>query len=204
MKPIEQNIEHNSNELLNEFNKDIGILSSNEYSTTPQEIIDKIENNVKGTDVDIRNQIEEIFFSNVYDYITETFNGILYSDIKNSNSYIKNNLGRELQTISKRGKDAINAIHRNRQMYFEKLYQLNKNNNTSNVIKITMLSIILSFIFLQLSMQKRVSFTYSYIFIGVILIIYLILIIVNIKTNRMRGSEWNKFNFKVKPPKNKN
>lgn len=198
------NIENRSNDLLSKFNKDIGILSSNQYSLTAQEILEKIENDVAGKDIDRKNSIEDIFFHNIYDYINEMFSGILYNDVKTTNDYIKTNLNSENIKLERKRKEIANEIYKKRHLYKEKRYAINKDKNTTFIIKITIMVILLSFILIQLGLENVISMIISYLIIGLLFVIYLVIIVINIKINQNRQLEWDKFNFNVKPPKKNN
>lgn len=195
--------EQKSDQLLKNFNNDLGLLSSSDYSTTPEEIIDKIENDIKGSDVQVKNQIEEIFFNNVHDYISETFNGIIYNDVANTNYFITKNLLKEIQRLSKKEDNIKNNTQRLRQQYKELLSNISKTFYTTNLIKFSIFALLSVFLLIQLSKDKYVSQVSSFSLITIIVLIYLIVIVYNILKNKNRKKgNWDEYVFKVKPPKN--
>lgn len=189
-----------SNKSLAKFNKDIGILASHEYSTTPEDILEKIEYDVKGPNIEVRNQIEEIFFNNVYEYISETFNGVLVNDVSNTNIYLQQNLGMELTKLQATLKKLINQINLSRENTFESQYAMQMNYNNAKIIQYTILAVVLIFIMLNIGSQKYLPYNWMYVLIGLIVFFYLVLLYFFIMQNQRRHlDDWNKINFSMKP-----
>lgn len=194
--------EQKSDELLQNFNNDLGLLSSSDYATTSEDIIDKIENDIKGSDVQIKNQIEDIFFNNVHDYVTETFNGIIYNDLINVNKYIGKNLFYEMQRLNKNFNFIKNNIQRLRYQYNEIAYTIKKNVFITNLVKLSILASLLIFLFYQLGQDNLYPKIVSIVLMVITLFIYLLVLVYNILNNKDRKyGNWDEFDFKVKPSK---
>lgn len=189
-----------SNKSLAKFNKDIGILASHEYSTTPEDILEKIEYDVKGPNLEVRNQIEEIFFNNVYEYISETFNGVLVNDVSNTNIYLQQNLGMELTRLQALLKNIINQINVTRESVLENQFNMKQNYNKAKIIQYTILAVILIFIMMSVAYQNYISYNWMYVLIGLIIFLYLVILYFYIQANQRRKlDDWNKINFNFKP-----
>lgn len=194
--------DNTSNRVLTEFNKKVGILSTHQFSTTPDEIAAYISNDTVGDATEIKNQMDAIFLENVDGYVKDTFNGIMLNNVGNTNGYLRTNLSREHENAQKLYRNITSQIHKARLGLLEKEYSIHYNRFLSMLYQITALVVVLSFILVKAVLDDYISLVLSIILIIIIVVIYILFLVVVLRRNSRRNSyKWDKFYFDLKPKK---
>jgi len=197
--------DNTSNRVLTDFNERVGILSTHEFSTTPDEIAGYISNDTVGDATEIKNQMDAIFLENVDGYVKDTFNGIMLSNVGNTNTYLTTNLQKEHDNAVNMYKNSTSQINKTRLQLLEKEYAVHYNIFLSKLIQITTLVIVLSFILIKASIDNLLSMVVSVTLVVLITVVYLIFLAVVLHKNSRRYSDkWDKYYFNLKPKKKTN
>lgn len=193
-----------SNDAIRDFNNRMGLLASHNYVESPEAISDFIADSSTGSSVDIQNTMERIFNTNIEGYITETFNGVLLNNVTNTNMYLRENMGNELQRVTAIQDQLKNQIYKTRIQIMEKLYTYHHNRFRCKVIKGTILLTLICFAILGAVETQGVSMNLGIILIALLLIVYVVILTISLRTNNKRRIDnWNKYYFKEPSKKNK-
>lgn len=189
--------EQTSNEAIRDFNNRMGLLASHNYAESPDSISAFIADSSTGSSTEIKNTMERIFNENIEGYITETFNGVLLNNVANTNLYLRENLGSELQRVKGIHENLKNQIYKTRIKIMEKMYTYHHNVFRCKVIKGTILLTLLCFAVLGAVETQGVSMNLGIIIIALLLIIYVVILVIALRiNNRRRIDNWDKYYFK--------
>lgn len=186
------------------FNKNLGILSTSEFSSTPYDVEKSVSSDVAGEGTDTKNEMEQVFMSNVNGYLSDTFSGVLLNNVGNTNGYLQTNLARELENAQKMYKNITNQIEKSRLSLIEKEYSIHYNAFLSKIYQITTLVIVLTFLVIKAIIDEHMQFVVATILLASIWVAYSLFLVVVFRRNGKRYSDkWDKYYFSEVPKSKK-
>jgi hypothetical protein len=186
-----------------DFNRRMGILASGDYSVAPEVFETIVKQDVTGTPIETSARMQEVFFDNVRMYLTDTNQAMLLNDVSNTNNFVKDAIGKELERTSMVRDKTFNHINKTRQRYMAKKYAIRANQFYSGVLQYTILVIIICAFVAGQMKEENLSPLVAGIIAGSTVFIYLILLLVFIKQNQIRRKDdWDKFYFPATIDKN--
>lgn len=189
-----------STDKLTEFNKDLGLLANYDYSTTPEELEKYIQNDIQGSDILVKNNLETIFYENTNSYIESSFNSLMLNNLRNLNTFVKDNLNASEKEMSQKYNRIKNQISKSRINSLENQWMLNYYRFVRFLFIIT--SVCLLCLYINLYAFKFLSLPTALFVISVLIIVLLyfgILITSLNRKNKRREDDWNKLIFEWKP-----
>jgi len=191
-------IQRNSENALKDFRNEVSLMTSGEYNNTPGNIVDKIGKNMKGDEVHFKKEMEHVFSNNVENYLSETYNSILYNDVNNTNVFVMQNVNGEMSRSEQLRKQLINELHKTRQQYMQTHYNIAFYDSLKILFQKTLFFFILTSVLLILFVDNKVTFITSIIIIGILMAVYLMVVIQYILNKSKRHKDdWHKFDFNV-------
>lgn len=179
-----------------DFNRRMGILASGDYSVAPEAFEKIVKQDVTGTPIETSARMQQVFFDNVRMYLTDTNQAMLLNDVSNTNNFVKDAIGKELERTSMVRDKTFNHINKTRQRYMAKKYAIHANKFYSNVLQFTIFIVIIGAFVAGLVKEEKLNPMVGGIIAGVVVFIYLILLLTFIKQNQIRRKDdWDKFYF---------
>lgn len=179
-----------------DFNRRMGILASGDYSVAPEVFERIVKQDVTGTPIETSARMQEVFFDNVRMYLTDTNQSMLLNDVSNTNNFVKDAIGKELERTSMVRDKTFNHINKTRQRYMAKKYAIRANRWYSGVLQFTILIVIIGAFVAGLVKEEHLSPMVGGIIVGSVVFIYLIMLLIFIKQNQIRRKDdWDKFYF---------
>lgn len=189
-------------EIVSEFNKNAGLLSTHNYLSSPEEISLFVSGDVTGQFSDMRRSMEEVFITNVAGYINETFNGVLLNNVANTNAYLRTNIASEFERIQSLHSRLKNQIYKNRIDVLEKTYNVHYNRFRIKIVQATTIVTLLCVLISGFILGNTISLGLGMLMIIGILVIYIVGLALALRVNgRRRIDDWDKYYFAK--PKNK-
>ena len=197
-------VQNKSEDALNEFRNEVSLMTSNQYNTTPGDIVDKIGKNMKGDEVHFKKEMEHVFANNVQKYLSETYNSILYNDVNNTNVFVMQNVRGENQRSDQLRKQLTNELHKSRQQYMESNYYISFYRSLQQLFQKSLIFFMMISILLVFFVDNMITFATSMMVIGILLAVYLMIVIQYfVNKSKRRRDDWHKFEFNVNIKKNR-
>ena len=191
-------VQKKSEDALKEFNDEVSLMTSNQYNTTPGDIVDKIGKNMKGDEVHFKKEMEHVFGNNVQNYLSETYNSILYNDVNNTNVFVMQNVRGENQRSDHIRKNLTNELHKSRQQYMESNYYISFYHSLKQLFQKSLIFFMMVSILLVFFVENTITFATSMIVIGILLAVYLMIVIQYfVNKSKRRRDDWHKFEFSL-------
>jgi len=195
---MSQYVQKKSEDALKEFSNEVSLMTSNQYNTTPGDIVDKISKNMKGDEVHFKKEMEHVFGNNVQNYLSETYNSILYNDVNNTNVFVTQNVRGENQRSDHIRKQLTNELHKSRQQYMESNYYISFYRSLQYLFQKSLIFFMMISILLVFFVDNKITFITSIIVIGILLAVYLMIVIQYfVNKSKRRRDDWHKFDFSL-------
>lgn len=179
-----------------DFNRRLGILASGDYSVSPQVFERIVRDNVTGTPVENSSKIQEVFFDNVRMYLVDTNQAMLLNDVTNTNTFLRDSIGKELEKNTTLRDKTFNQIHKTRHNYLNKRYTTKNNQFVASLLQATIFVVLVLGCLFAMLKDEQLGQNTVIIIASVLVAFYLLIMILFLKQNQLRRKDdWDKFYF---------
>lgn len=189
-----------STEQLAKFNKDLGVLSNYDYSTTPEELKKYIQTEIQGSDSLVKNNLETIFYDNVNSYMDTSFNSLILNNMNNISTFANESMLTSEQKMKMLHDSIKNQIIRSRSNSSDHQWMMNYYRYVRFMIIFSSFVILCGQLLLYSFLRDKVSQTLFIILCSVVAIIFLGVVMLSVyRMSRRRADNWDQINFDFKP-----
>jgi len=149
-----------------------------------------------GTTRDQLASLEQSFADLQQVYKDQTNQMAIVNDLANTSSYVTSTVDKEYDRLSSLKEKTYSSVHKMRQSYMLKKYDIAYNQFVSGIVQFTLFTTVVCTLIYTYKLTGGISDMVAYGVIGLIAVLYLIIVLVFVKQSLIRRKDdWNKFYF---------